>query len=136
MKPRLISFFMFILGGSFYYLLEILWRGHSHWSMFIAGGTCFLAIDMLNSKLAAKTPFWLRCTLGAAIITAIEFVVGCCVNLWADWHVWDYSRFRFNFLGQICLVYTVIWFFLSAPLIWISGVLRKKLSHILNKDDR
>lgn len=133
MKSRLIALFMFILGGGFYYVLEILWRGYSHWTMFLAGGTCFLSIDALNRKLSAKTPLWVRCTLGAAIITAVEFVVGCVVNLWAQWHVWDYSRFRFNFMGQICLVYTLIWFFLSAPLIWVTKSLREQLVKIIDK---
>ena len=39
-----ISKYLFLgcLGGSIYYGLEILFRGFSHWSMFVLGGICFL----------------------------------------------------------------------------------------------
>ena len=31
-------FFLFSFGGIVYVLIEMLWRGYSHWSMFILGG--------------------------------------------------------------------------------------------------
>ncbi|MEG1495802.1 MAG: hypothetical protein RR385_00275 [Clostridiales bacterium] len=133
MKRWFPSVFLFLFGGGLYYLLEILWRGYSHWTMFFAGGTCFLSIDWLNNKLKKKTPLWVRCTLGAAVITGVEFIIGCTVNLWAHWNVWDYSRFRFHFMGQICLLYTFIWFFLTAPLIWLTTFMRHQVEHLLNK---
>ena len=39
---------LFYLGGCAYMGLELLWRGRSHGSMFVAGGTCFLLIGHLN----------------------------------------------------------------------------------------
>ena len=36
--------------------------------------------------------------------------VGVVVNLWYGWHVWDYSREPGNLLGQICPLFSFIWF--------------------------
>ena len=59
------------------------------------------------------TPLLLQMFCGCAIITALEFVTGCIVNLWLGWDVWDYSRYKFNVLGQISLRSSVGWYFLS-----------------------
>ena len=40
--------FLFLIGGALYYVIEILWRGYSHWSMFILGGICFVIMGLLN----------------------------------------------------------------------------------------
>ena len=40
--------FLFLIGGALYYLIEVLWRGYSHWSMFILGGVCFMIMGLLN----------------------------------------------------------------------------------------
>lgn len=34
--------FFWALGGCIYYFFEILFRGFSHWSMFVLGGICLL----------------------------------------------------------------------------------------------
>lgn len=133
MKKYLTPVMMFITGGSLYVLMEILWRSHSHWSMFLAGGSCFTLIDWTNKKLKKETPLWVRCSIGAAIITGIEFLSGCCVNLWAQWNVWDYSRYKIHFLGQICLLYTVLWFFLTGPIIWLSQKLHRRFDHFFDR---
>ncbi|MGN1011866.1 MAG: hypothetical protein ACI4QO_07265, partial [Clostridia bacterium] len=62
MKKILTPMLMFLSGGGLYLLLELLWRRHTHWSMFFAGGTCFLLIDWANKKLKKETPLWVRCT--------------------------------------------------------------------------
>ena len=33
---------LFAVGGALYYLVEVLWRGHSDWTMAVLGGVCFL----------------------------------------------------------------------------------------------
>ena len=43
---------LFYLGGCAYMGLELLWRGRSHGSMFVAGGTCFLLIGHLNHVMS------------------------------------------------------------------------------------
>lgn len=57
----------------------------------------------------------LRGAVGTLVITSIEFICGCIVNLWLDLGVWDYSRFHIHLLGQVCLLYSVLWGLLSIP---------------------
>lgn len=101
---------IFAAGGAGYVLLELLWRGRSHGSMFLAGGSCF----MLLGKLAAKglrLPLWLRAVLGSAVITAVELVTGFLFN--RQYRVWDYRALPGNFRGQICLPFSLLWMPLS-----------------------
>ena len=47
--------FNLLIGGSIYYLLEILYRGYSHDSMFIVGGLCFVGIGLVNERFGYKS---------------------------------------------------------------------------------
>lgn len=105
---------LFFIGGRLYTWIEILWRGYTHFSMFILGGGGFVMLGLLNEY---KIP-WHWCLLrqsvvGACIITGLEFLTGCIVNLWFGWGVWDYSDLPFNLYGQICLYYFLLWIPLS-----------------------
>ena len=42
---------IFLLGAATYPTLEIFWRGHTHWTMGIVGGACFLCICKLADKM-------------------------------------------------------------------------------------
>ena len=95
---------MFLLGGTAYVGLEMLWRGRSHGSMFAAGGLCFLLLGKLRRvKLhpAAKS------VVGAGLITAVELATGLLAN--RTYKVWDYRNMPANFKGQICLPYSLLW---------------------------
>ena len=105
--------FTFLLGGAVYAGIEILWRGYTHWTMFIAGGLCFTLLYVLTTH--TSLPMLVQCVLGALIITTVEFLVGCVVNLALGWAVWDYSGNRFNLLGQVCLTYAGLWLLLCWP---------------------
>lgn len=106
-------FILGIIGGAVYILLEMLWRGYSHWTMFLLGAVCFILIGLVNEVFEWDTPLLLQMFCGCAIITTLEFITGCIVNLWLGWDVWDYSRYKFNVLGQISLRSSVGWYFLS-----------------------
>ena len=106
-------FILGIIGGAVYVLLEMLWRGYSHWTMFLLGAVCFILIGLLNEVFEWDTPLILQMFCGCAIITALEFITGCIVNLWLGWEVWNYSQYKFNVLGQISLRSSVGWYFLS-----------------------
>ena len=117
---------MFIFGAIGYPLLELLWRGRTHWTMSIAGGLCTVLL-LVVSRLPLPSPIlWL---LGALSITAVEFAVGCIINRWLSWDVWDYSQLPLNVCGQISLPFSLIWFALSIPGIafcrTIDGILLK-----------
>lgn len=98
-----------IIGGMIYILLETLWRGYSHWTMFLLGGICFLAIGLINEVIPWGMPLWIQVLIGACIVTALEFMTGCIVNLWLGWGIWDYSGLPGNILGQICPQYVLLW---------------------------
>ena len=116
---------LFLIGGRLYTWIEILWRGRTHWTMFILGGLCFVIMGLLNEY----TFPWHWCLfrqslVSACIITTFEFLTGCVVNIWLKWQVWDYSNLPFNLLGQICLYYFLLWIPLSAMGIVIDDWIR------------
>ena len=65
--------------------------------------------------------------MSVVIITIIEFISGIILNLLLNLHVWDYSNMPFNILGQICLPFTILWFFISLLAILLDDWLRYKL---------
>lgn len=101
----------FTAGFTGYPLLELLWRGRTHWSMALAGGVAGLLLYPLCTKKGAR----LICCKTAVVITAVELVFGCVFNLFLRQNVWDYSKKPLNFLGQICLPYSCLWFLLGIP---------------------
>lgn len=98
-----------LVGGVIYIGIELLWRGYSHWTMFVLGGVCFVFLGWINEVIPWNMPLWKQAVIGTVIITALEFVTGCIVNLWLGWNVWDYSNTFMNLLDQICLPYIILW---------------------------
>ena len=86
-------------------ILEFLWRGYSHGSMFVLGGLCFLLVGALNRWL--KIPLALQLILFAIMITGLELITGLMVN--RDYAVWDYRGMPYHYLGQVCLNYSLLW---------------------------
>lgn len=97
--------------------------------MILCGGICFLAIGLINEYLSWDTPLWKQMLTGAALVTILEFITGCIVNLWLHLNVWDYSNIPGNILGQICPPFTLLWFFLSLPALLLDDCLRYRLFH-------
>ncbi|MEG1584909.1 MAG: hypothetical protein RR361_07650, partial [Anaerovorax sp.] len=83
-------YMIFLIGGIGYGLIEFFYRGFTHWTMMFTGGFCFLGLYLIDlhfpqASLIKKT------ALGVVLILVAEFLVGCIVNLWLGWNVWDYS---------------------------------------------
>lgn len=108
---RTMEIIVFLIGGLSYGLIEILYRGYTHWSMVLTGGAVILTFYYLI-PLLFQIPLWASALLGAAIITAYEFAIGCIVNLWLKMGVWDYTDCPGNILGQICPQFSGCWFLL------------------------
>jgi uncharacterized membrane protein len=105
---------LFTVGGLGYALIEILWRHKTHWTMAVTGGACFLSLFKFYKKHSSmKMPS--KCICGSMIITALEFLSGCIINIKCKLNVWDYSNCRFNLKGQICPFYSMLWCFLCIP---------------------
>ena len=131
-KQRLKIFILFLIGGFIYVAIELGFRGHSHWTMFLLGGLCFILIGGLNNYISWEMSIIKQGIIGALIITSLEFIFGLVLNLYLNLGIWDYSNMPFNILGQICLPFSIAWFFLSLVAIFIDDWLR----YVLFKEEK
>lgn len=117
---------LFFIGAFAYCGIEIIWRGYTHWTMGVLGGVCFIDIGLINNSrfFYHLMPFREQMVLGGLIVTVMEFMAGCILNLWLGLGIWDYSQMPFNLCGQICLPYTILWILLSAVCIVVDDWLR------------
>ena len=115
---------LFVFGGLMYMGVEILFRGYTHFSMFFVGGLCFVLVGGINEKLPWNMAFVSQMMIASLLVTAVEFVAGVILNLLLGLGVWDYSTLPYNLLGQISLIFSVGWFFLSAIGILLDDWLR------------
>lgn len=114
-----------IIGGALYCLAEVLWRGHSHWTMALLGGCMFVLIGAINEGyFTYDMPLCDQALWGAAAVTAAELAVGLVVNVWLGWGVWDYSSLPCNLWGQICLQFSVLWFALAIVAVVLDDYIR------------
>lgn len=113
-----------LCGGCVYSLIEMAWRGHSHWTMAVLGGVCFVLIGDINEFIPWNMPLILQGAIGSGIVTALELVAGIILNLWLGLGIWDYSNMPFNFLGQICLPFSLLWVALSIVAVVLDDWLR------------
>lgn len=113
--------FIWALGGSIYYGFEIIFRGFSHWTMYILGGICMLFIYIQGKMIHWEDSLAIQITRCTIFVTAMEFIAGIVLNKWMHLNVWDYSRLPFQLFGQICLPFTIIFSGLCALGILFSG---------------
>ena len=64
------------MGGVLYGLLEILWRGHTHWTMMLLAAILCIPLDIANEHIPWEFPLWLQAVLGGTAITAAELAAG------------------------------------------------------------
>ena len=120
---------LFYIGGTAYMILEFVWRGRSHGSMFLLGGLCFLLVGSGAAKFH-KIPIAARPLLGAGIITGLELITGWLVN--RDFKVWDYRDQLFQFQGQICLAFSLLWVPVSLAAMELYALTHKKIAQKIN----
>lgn len=118
-------FMSFAVGAIGYGLAEVLFRGYTHWSMALAGGTVLVLFTLINQS--RNIPILMKALLGMIIITSIEFGTGMLVNVAAGWNVWDYSDKPFNVMGQICPRFSAVWFLVSIPAFWLSSFIETQV---------
>lgn len=110
----------FFTGCIAYPLLEIAYRGYSHWTMSLVGGLCLAALFCYQSAFE-RLPFFQKAFLGTLTIVTLELTVGVIVNLWLNWAIWDYTPLRYHYLGQISLRFSLIWYILCNVFFGIAG---------------
>lgn len=102
----------FLVGAGAYPVIEVLWRGHSHWSMALAGGLCAVLLFCFN-WLFDRVARPIRALLGGFLICLVEFIFGIIFNIFFNLAVWDYSAMPCQLMGQVCLHYFLLWCVLS-----------------------
>lgn len=124
----LLTIFKYLLlweiGGCVYYSIEVLWRGHSHPSMFILGGICLICVGLINEVLPWDIYFELQVIIGDCIVLLLEFITGCIVNIGLGLNVWDYSNMWGNILGQVCPLFAILWLPVIAAAIFLDDWIR------------
>lgn len=118
---------LFLTGATGYALIEILYRGYTHWSMGLAGGICFTVFGHRWSSLRTLPKIYVP-VFGSALVTGVELVFGLIFNVGLNQQVWDYSSLPFNFMGQICVLFSCLWGLLCIPMIPAAGFMHRKLS--------
>jgi len=123
-SPLAKNSFLFFIGFTTYISIEVIWRGRSHWSMGLVGGLCFLLIGLLNKRYSWELSLVWQCLASAAIITVLELIAGLILNVWLGLGIWDYTNLPLNFMGQISLLYSLLWIPLSLFAIFFDDWLR------------
>jgi uncharacterized membrane protein len=124
-KKSILKYFILgWFGGSTYCSLEVIFRGRSHWSMVVLAFILFLLIGSLNNLFPWEMSLAKQGIIGACMVTVLEFITGCIVNIWLGWNVWDYSNMSLNILGQVCLPFSLLWILLSIVCIIVDDYLR------------
>lgn len=119
--------FLWLFGGIIYYAFEVIFRGFSHWSMFILGGICMCFAVWQGSVRQWQDPFWIQLVRCMMFVTSCEFATGIIVNKWMGWNVWDYTGMPFQLFGQICIPFMLLFGALSGIGILLGGLIQWKL---------
>lgn len=115
----------FALGGAGYALIELLWRGRTHFSMIIAGGICFISFSLIADIFREK-PILYKAVLCSLSVTTVELVFGVIFNIILKMNVWDYSKMPLNLFGQICPLYSLLWGGLSLIFLPVAQFMNEK----------
>lgn len=126
LKSKAINLTVFSIGALGYGLIEILWRGHTHWSMLTAGGLSFLGLSRIERTMRGVSLIK-KAILGCALITGIEYIFGIIFNVILKKNVWNYSRMPLNLGGQVCALYSFFWLIISFVFIPFAGKLNRRL---------
>lgn len=117
-----------LIAGLIYMMIELAWRGRTHWTMMVLAAVIFVCAGVLD-ELDKPLKTWQQVVIGTAIATALEFVAGVVLNLWLGLDIWDYSNKPGNVLGQICPQYTMAW----ALLVFVSVKLENAMHRATGK---
>ena len=114
--------FLIAAGGSTYYLIEIWFRGFSHWTMFVLGGVALTFCSFQGEVMHWSEPMWIQIIRAVLFLTSLEFMTGIICNKWLKIGIWDYRDQPFQLCGQICLPFMVMFSGLLCLAIVLGGV--------------
>lgn len=121
-----------LIAGCIYLLIELAWRGHTHWTMLPLAAVVFVCAGLLDER-PKPPPLWLQVVIGTTIATALELAAGLILNVWLGLDVWDYSELPGNILGKICPQYTLAWAALMVVAIKLENLMHKITDWIIDR---
>ena len=103
---------LFLSCGFIYCMIEILFRGWSHWSMFVlAGFLGVFCVDSVNNVLSFDCDYIVQILISTILCIIGEGISGIILNVWLQLNVWDYSKMAFGtfFFGQCNVIFCAAW---------------------------
>ena len=103
---------LFLSCGFIYCMIEILFRGWSHWSMFVLTGFLgVFCVDSINNTLSFDCDYIVQILISTILCTIGEGISGIILNIWLQLNVWDYSKMTFGtfFFGQCNVLFCFAW---------------------------
>ena len=112
---------LFLSCGFIYCMIEILFRGWSHWSMFVlAGFLGVFCIDSINNTLSFDCDYIVQIIISTILCTIGEGISGIILNVWLQLNVWEYSKMAFGtfFFGQCNVLFCFAWMLIISIIIF------------------
>lgn len=114
----------FLLFGTIYYIIEVLYRGYSDISMFILAGFLSIFIGGLNELFSYEMPLQLQAFISMIFATVAEGITGILLNVVLKLEIWDYSNLPGTFFcGQCNVFFCAAWLILSVVCIVLQDCL-------------
>ena len=112
---------LFLSCGFIYCMIEILFRGWSHWSMFVSAGFLgVFCVDSVNNVLSFDCDYIVQILISTILCTIGEGISGIILNVWLQLNVWDYSKMAFGtfFFGQCNVLFCFAWMLIISIIIF------------------
>ena len=112
---------LFLSCGCIYCMIEILFRGWSHWSMFVLTGFLgVFCVDSINNTLSFDCDYIVQIIISTILCTIGEGISGIILNVWLQLNVWDYSKMTFGtfFFGQCNVLFCFAWMLIISIIIF------------------
>ena len=112
---------LFLSCGFIYCMIEILFRGWSHWSMFVLTGFLgVFCVDSINNTLSFDCDYIVQIIISTILCTIGEGISGIILNVWLQLNVWDYSKMTFGtfFFGQCNVLFCFAWMLIISIIIF------------------
>ena len=112
---------LFLSCGFIYCMIEILFRGWSHWSMFVLTGFLgVFCVDSINNTLSFDCDYIVQIIISTILCTVGEGISGIILNVWLQLNVWDYSKMTFGtfFFGQCNVLFCFAWMLIISIIIF------------------
>ena len=112
---------LFLSCGFIYCMIEILFRGWSHWSMFVLTGFLgVFCVDSINNTLSFDCDYIVQIIISTILCTIGEGISGIILNVWLQLNVWNYSKMTFGtfFFGQCNVLFCFAWMLIISIIIF------------------